>query len=328
MVTAFQTTAAAIAQTDDTAILADPLTSGDWIQAGAILVGSIAIAIIVSRILRHVIAHALGPGFAAILTARFVGYAITLVGLFYALTTLGVRVGPLLGALGLGGLVVALALQRVVENFVAALILQTGRPYTIGDTVELEGHTGTVIDIDSRTTWLVGLDGVHLRIPNANIVASTIINLTRDPVRRSTLSVGVAYHSDLEAATTAIQAAVARVPRIHSDPAPAVNLRQFGDSSIDYDILYWHDSDIASELATRHDLMVAIHQALDAEAITIAFPQLTLWSGTPETTGPYGAYADTVRTPYPGLDRPEEQRPPRPGQRIRTRRKRPRAEEG
>ena len=122
-----------------------------------------------------------------------------LIGLSYALTVLGVRVGPLLGALGLGGLVLALALQGVVGNFVSSVILQTRRPYTVGDTVLLDGHVGVVEDIDSRTTQVRGLDGTHIRIPNVNVAGATIVNLTRNPVRRSSLAVGVAYETDLAA---------------------------------------------------------------------------------------------------------------------------------
>ena len=163
---------AVLAQSDSTALVDDPLTSGDWIRAGAVLVGSVLLAMVVSRVLRRVVSRGLGARFAAIVTARLSGYAVFLVGLSYALTGLGVRVGPLLGALGLGGLVLALALQGVVGNFVSSLILQTRRPYTLGDTVEIDGQIGVVEDIDSRTTQIRGLDGTHIRVPNANVVGS------------------------------------------------------------------------------------------------------------------------------------------------------------
>ena len=205
-----------------------------------------------------------------------------IVGLSYALTVLGVRVAPLLGALGLGGLVLALALQPVVGNFVSSVILQTRRPYTVGDTVELEGCIGVVEDIDSRTTQIRSLDGTHVRIPNGNVVGATIVNLTRQPVRRSSLAVGVAYDTDLQQATDVIYDALARVPRVLTEPEPSVNLDGFGDSSIGFSVLYWHASDVPSELAARHDLVVAIHQAFAASSITIAFPQVVVWSGEPK----------------------------------------------
>ena len=294
-----------LAQADSEALLDDPLTHVDWIKAGIVLVATLVLAVVVSRILRRVVARGIGHGFASILTSRFSAYAVFIIGLSYALTVLGVRVGPLLGALGLGGLVLALALQGVVGNFVSSVILQTRRPYTVGDTVELDGHLGVVEDIDSRTTQVRGLDGTHIRIPNANVAGATIVNLTREPFRRSSLAVGVAYDTDLQQATDTIYEALQRVPRVLPEPAPAVHLEGFGDSSIGFNILYWHASDVPSELATRHDLVLAVHQAFAAVDITIAFPQLVVWGGHSRPDRLYGGQVSEVRAPYPGLDQPE-----------------------
>ena len=298
---------AVLAQSDSESLLDAPLTGGDWIKAGIVLVGTLVLAAVVSRLLRRIVARGIGQGFAAILTSRFIAYAVFLIGLSYALTVLGVRVGPLLGALGLGGLVLALALQGVVGNFVSSVILQTRRPYTVGDTVLLDGHIGLVEDIDSRTTQIRGLDGTHIRIPNANVAGATIVNLTRNPVRRSSLAVGVAYETDLQQATEAIYAALKRVPRVLPDPAPTVNLDDFGNSSIGFNVLYWHASDVPTELAARHDLVLAIHREFAAESITIAFPQVVVWSGRDRPDRLYSGSVGDVRAPYPGLDQPESE---------------------
>jgi small-conductance mechanosensitive channel len=294
-----------LAQAETEALLDDPLTHTDWIKAGIILVSTLVLAVVVSKLLRRVVSRGIGHGFASILTSRFSGYAVFIIGLSYALTVLGVRVGPLLGALGLGGLVLALALQGVVGNFVSSVILQTRRPYTVGDTVELDGRLGVVEDIDSRTTQIRGLDGTHIRIPNANVASATIVNLTREPVRRSELVVGVAYDTDLEQATAAIYAALDRVPRVLTEPEPAVNLEGFGDSSIGFNVLYWHASDVPTELATRHDLVLAVHREFAAGSITIAFPQVVVWGGQQRPDRLYGGQVGEMRAPYPGLDQPE-----------------------
>ena len=297
--------AAVVAQSDSTSLFNDPLTGGDWIRAGAVLVGSVLLAVVVSKVLRRMISRGLGAGFAAIISGRLSAYAVFLVGLSYALTTLGVRVGPLLGALGLGGLVLALALQGVVGNFVSSLLLQTRRPYTVGDTVELDGYIGTVEDIDSLTTQVKTRDGKHIRLPNSNIANATIVNLTRAPERRSELAVGVAYDTDLERATDVIYDALERVPRVLVNPEPEVFLEGFGDSSIGFVVLYWHASDVPSERAARHDLVLAIHQAFAANSITIAFPQTVVWSGQAKPGQLYDGNAEMVQIPRPGLDQPE-----------------------
>ena len=289
-------------QSDDVVLSDQKLTEGDWLLAGGILIATIVVAVVVSRLLRRVITHGIGHGFAAILTARLIGYVVFLIGVSYSLTTLGVRIGPLLGALGLGGLVLALALQPVVENFVASVILQARRPFTIGDTVEIEGTIGIVADIDSRTTLLRGLDGTHIRVPNSAVTSTTIVNLTRDPIRRSVLRVGVAYDTDLAQASEALSAAIRRVPRVLTEPPPLVTIEGFGNSSIDFELLYWHRSDVPSELATRTDLTLAVHQGLAHEGITIAFPQVVVWSGSEAPSGPYSQRPDRVQTSHPGLD--------------------------
>ena len=205
----------------------------------------------------------------------------------------------------------ALALQGVVGNFVSSVILQTRRPYTVGDTVELDGRVGVVADIDSRTTQIRGNDGTHIRIPNANVAGATIVNLTREPLRRSTLAVGVAYDTDLQQATDTIYEALARVPRVVASPEPAVILEGFGDSSIGFSVLYWHASDVPNERATRHDVVLAIHQAFAAADITIAFPQVVVWSGQPRPDRLYGGEVGEVRGHYPGLDQPDAEQPRR-----------------
>ena len=297
MLTATSTTLI-LRQADSSVLTNDSLTSGDWLRAGGIVLAAIAIAIAANRLARSVLGRMLGSGMAAIITARFIGYLLVLVGLIYALNTLGVRVGPLLGALGLGGLVLALALQKVVENFVGALILQTRRPFTVGDTVMLGDQTGVVTDIDSRTTVLRGLDGTMIRIPNGSVLASAIINLTRSPSRRSQLQVGVAYDTNLDRATQTLNAAVTRVQRVLRDPPPLVVLHEFGTSSIDFTIYYWHASDVPSELATTHDLMLAIHHAFADDNVTIAFPQVVVWPGHEADANPYDAAPGAVYTAH------------------------------
>ncbi len=277
------------------------LNSTDWLRAGATVIGAIIGAIVLGRVVRHLLASWIGRDSAGLTTSRLVSYVAFTVGFIYALTSLGVQVGPLLGALGLGGLVLALALQKPVENFFAGVILQARRPFTIGDSVQLGEHLGLVTDIDSRTTVLRSLDGTTIRIPNAKVTDGDIVNLTRDPVRRSTLEVGVSYNTDLDVATAALGIAVSRVQRIVMEPAPLVMLRDFGESSINFSIYYWHDSDVPSELAARHDLVLAVHQNLMADGITIAFPQVVVWSGTADDAPVYEQYHGPIRTELPGL---------------------------
>ncbi|MCY4133816.1 MAG: mechanosensitive ion channel [bacterium] len=295
-------TADLLAQSSDDSIIDEALTVSDWVQAGIIVAATIVVAVIAARLVRRVLIHVVGPGFAAIVTARLAGYLLFLVGLFYALTSLGVQVGPLIGAIGLGGLVLALALQKLVENFFSGLILQARRPFRVGDTVLLGDHLGVAADIDSRTTVLRGLDGSAVRVPNSEVAAGPIVNLTNEALRRSELEVGVAYDTNLQAATECLIEALARVERVSAEPPAQALLTRFGSSSIDFTLYYWHGSDVPTELATRHDVILSVHQSLAAAGITIAFPQVVVWPGHEEDAQPYRGRSGTIAaTPTPGI---------------------------
>lgn len=276
----------------------DSLTGADWIRAGVVVLVAVVLAVIANKASKSIAERTIGPGFAPLLISRTIGYVIVLIGLIYALGDLGVRIGPLLGALGLGGLVLALALQGVVENFFGGLILQSRRPFRIGDTVELSNIVGVVKDIDSRTVVLRGLDGTWIRVPNAKVLKEPIVTLTQEPLRRTVITVGVAYDTDLAAATSTIVEALGRVARICREPAPLVVLREFAASSVDLEIFFWHASDVPAELAATHDVMLAIHQALAAAHVTIAFPQMVVWPGHVPDDQPYGGSLDEVYTEH------------------------------
>lgn len=279
----------------------DSLTASDWIQAGVIVLVAVVVAIIANRVARSIGERTIGQGFAALLIARAIGYVIVLVGIIYALGDLGVRIGPLLGALGIGGLVLALALQGVAENFFGALILQSRRPFTIGDTVELGEHQGVVKDIDSRTVVLRGLDGTWIRIPNSEVLKDAIVTMTTEPFRRSSITVGVAYESNLARATEVIEEALGRVALICDDPPPFVVLRAFSSSTIDIDVYFWHASDVPAELAATHDVVLAVHQALADQGITIAFPQVVVWQGKEPDEPMYPDVPGRVHTRHAGV---------------------------
>ena len=135
-----------------------------------------------------------------------------------------------------------------------------------------------------------------IRVANSEVLTIPIINLTRELLRRSELAVGVAYDTNLDRATEVLIDAVGRVQRISRSPEPWVMLRQFGDSSIDFTIYYWHRSDVPSELAATHDLMLAVHHALADAGITIAFPQMVVWPGHDAASDPYGSAPNRVYT--------------------------------
>ena len=261
------------------ALQTDGIDGWSWATAGI----TIVVAFIVSRILKYLVDRALRKRMdsaLALLIARLVGYLVIVVGFIYALDTLGVAIGPVIGALGIAGIALAFAFQDILENFIAGILLQLKRPFTFGDQVAINDHEGTVRTIDSRLVTIDTPDGETIMIPSATVIKADINNYTTGGERRTTVPVGVAYGTDLCRARDVLEQAVRSADGVQDHPEPEVLFEGFGDSSIDFVVRFWHDPSIASFWATRSEVGFAIDAALADAGITIPFPQRTLhWAG-------------------------------------------------
>jgi len=254
------------------------ITSWDWVVAAVIVVG----AVIVARVLQVLVVRFLRHGqksatFSEVLVGRFVAAIVSLIGLVYALSVLGVQIGPLLGALGIGGVAVALALQPTLQNLFAGVVLEAQRPFRRGEEIETNGLTGIVVDITSRATVIVTLDGQRVYLPNTEVLENPILNRVREHRRRSTLTVGVAYGTALERASSVLATAIADVPEVLEDPEPQIYAKAFAASSIDFEIDIWHLADDTSRREAVDAAVKAIDRTLAENNIAIPFPQRTVW---------------------------------------------------
>ncbi len=271
-------------EVDLASIVEGAIDSLDWITAAAVLVGSF----IVARLAKAIAMRAMRPMGGSPLTdamGRLTVYVIVLLGLFYALSTLGVRVGPLLGALGIGGIVLALAVQGTLENFVAGFMLQARREFARGDQIVTGDHTGTVHDINARAVVLRALSGERVIVPNATVLNNPLVVLTAEPLRRSTLVVGVEYAADLARARDVLLDAVRGVDVVAANPAPDAAIAEFGDSRIDFHLRFWHGSTDLDRFIATGRVALAVKETFNRTGITIAFPQRVLWTGEPSTNG-------------------------------------------
>jgi len=200
-------------------------------------------------------------------------YLIVIFGSVYALGTLGISLGPILGALGIVGIALAFALQDILSNFVAGIIIQLQRPFASGDEIVVGDHEGRIIAVDTRTITMETPDGETVRIPSAEVIKNPIVNHTQRGRRRTTLQVGVAYGTDLEAATWVLVESVVGVEGVLENPPPEALVEAFGDSSIDFAVRYWHPPSIAALWRTRSAVAKAVQQGLAGAGIEIPFPQ-------------------------------------------------------
>ncbi len=262
----------------DTAITPAGLTIADWLVAGAVLAAGIVVGRIVQGLLVRIVHHeeADADQEAALALGRFVGFVFAVAGLVYSLSVLGVRLGPLIGALGIGGLAVAFAGQTILANFLGSIILQLRRPFHRGDQISTNGCEGTVVDVNFRTVVLRSFDGERLLVPCAQVLANPITNYTALGRRRTTLSVSVSYDTDLERARDVLLEAVTGMDGVLDRPSPEVWIEEFADSGVGVAIRFWHAPDIATLWRVRSEVAVATRRALERNGIEIPFPQRVL----------------------------------------------------
>lgn len=210
------------------------------------------------------------------LAQRLTRGAVLLVIVLLALSIAGVPVGTALAGLGIAGLAVAFALQPILENFAAGLLLILRKPFRAGDQIQVSDYEGTVIDIDLRTTRLFDYDGELVIIPNAEVFNSSLVNLTHTTKRRSRIEVGIDYRNDHDAAGDLIADAVRDVDGVLAEPDVAVVCAALGDSSVNFEVRYWSAPRSADVVAVRDRVLRATKSALDDNGYSIPWPIRTL----------------------------------------------------
>ncbi|MGY1835954.1 mechanosensitive ion channel family protein [Blastococcus sp. SYSU DS0510] len=258
------------------AVVTDPITWQQGVQALVVLVLGIVLAIVVRRGLVRAIDRE-GSRHVGLVVGRFASVVIGAVAAVYALDLLGVSIGPLVGALGVGGIAIAFAAQDILQNFIAGVLLQVRRPFRVGEQIGSGDHEGVVEDVNLRTTVLNTYDGLVVYLPNAEVLKQPIVNYTRTPLSRTSLTVGLPYDVDLDRARQVLLAACLETDEVQASPPPEVWVEEFADSSINVAVRYWHAADIASRWRVRSAVAISVKTALDAAGISIPFPQRVLW---------------------------------------------------
>lgn len=202
--------------------------------------------------------------------------AFVVAGIVIALDLLGATalLGTILGAAGIIGLAIGFAVRDTVENFIASIMLSIRQPFRPNDTVEIEGDTGKVIRLTSRATILLSFDGNQIRIPNATVFKSRIINFSRNDERRFVIDLGVAYGTDLVVAQALALDTVSALPFVLRDPAPAVWIEELGESAVVLHLAAWIAQHDTSYLKARSEAWRLCMAAFDAHGIVM--PERTL----------------------------------------------------
>lgn len=217
------------------------------------------------------------------LTQTLAQLAVVIFGLLVLLNLLGISITPILTALGVGGLAVALALQDTLSNLFAGFYIAVARQVRLGDYIRLgSGEEGYVTDIGWRNTTIRALANNMIIIPNSKLGQAIVTNFYLPEKRLGvSIQIGVSYDCDpdqvervlLEEAKTA----AGEIPGMLADPAPSVTFDPgFGDWALNFTLGY-NVKEFADQFRVRHELRRRILKRLRREKIDMPFPTRTVY---------------------------------------------------
>lgn len=236
------------------------------------------IAVMISRFLQFVLREELYPRWSVGTGASYaisttLHYAVIVIGFLIAVGALGVdftKFAIVAGAIGVG---IGFGLQTIINNFVSGLILLFERPIKVGDTIQINEHTGSLKEIGLRASVLRKVDGSDVIVPNSMLVSEEVVNWSlSDTRRRIDIVVGVAYGSDPKQVMDILQKIASAKEDILAEPGPKVLFSKLGDNSIDFELRVWVE-DPDKVVSLRSEMVTDIYDSLNEAGIELPFPQ-------------------------------------------------------
>jgi len=196
---------------------------------------------------------------------------IIVLGILIALSQVGISLGPLLAGLGVVGFVIGFSLQDTLSNFAAGMMILIYRPFDVGDLIEAGGVSGTVNHMSLVNTTVLTLDNQTILIPNNKIWGDVVKNVTAQTMRRVDLMFGISYGDDIPKTERILQEILDSHDKILAEPEPIIRLHELADSSVNFVVRPWVDTDDYWDV--YWDITRSVKIRFDEEGISIPFPQ-------------------------------------------------------
>jgi len=208
------------------------------------------------------------------MVANIVRTVLLLIAVLFAMSAAGIDLTALSvlgGAIGVG---LGFGLQKIAANYISGFVILAERSLRIGDMVKVDGFEGRITDIRTRYTVVRSLGGRESIVPNEMLITQRVENSSlADPKVLLTTQVQVAYGTDVHTLRAKLEAAVREVPRVLADPGPAVQLAEFASDGMNLNVLFWILDPENGQGSVRSDVNLAVLALLNAEGVTIPFPQ-------------------------------------------------------
>lgn len=248
------------------------------ITAGIILiVAGWTIARLLAGAFVRAMQHRLTPH-QLLLGRRTIFYFLLILFTLSGLREMGFKLSVLLGAAGVLSVAIGFASQTSASNLISGLFLIGEGPFSIGDTIRIGQTEGEVLSVDLLSVKLRTGDNLYVRIPNEQLIKSEVVNLTRFPIRRLNLPIGIAYKEDIGKVREVLLEVAQRNPLCLNEPPPSIIVQGFGASSVDLMFYVWTRRE--NFLKMRDSMQESIKRAFDDAQIEIPFPQVSVHAGS------------------------------------------------
>ena len=203
-------------------------------------------------------------------------WTVIIMGTIIALDQVDFNVTGFIAGLGIAGFTIGFALQDIARNFISGLILLYRQPFTIGDFIDVSGHSGTVKMINIRDTEIQTLDGDLVIIPNNKVFENAIINSSASRLRRRTVAIGLGYDEDVDRAMEIFLEAIRGVEGVEAEPMPMIQAMSMDDSTLSLMAFYWVDQQQNSPLKVHSEVLKAVNRASHDHHINLPYPIQTV----------------------------------------------------
>ena len=250
---------------------------GPLLRAGLILILGFPVVLGLSRALRRWVAS-VDSEQRGMIAGKLFFYAGGAVLVVWFLDELGFGIAPLLGAAGIMGIALGFAAQTSVSNIISGFFLMAEQPFMVDDIIQIGTTVGRVESIDMLSVKLRTFDNKFVRIPNESIIKTEVTNITRYPIRRVDVAVGVAYRENVERVRRVLLEVAKANPLCLMEPEPVVLFDAYGESALNFSFRVWATRENWLEL--KNTIHEDIKERFDEEGIEIPFPHRTLYVGS------------------------------------------------
>lgn len=189
----------------------------------------------------------------------FLGFLITV-----SIVAPSVGVAEIFGMLGIGSVAIGFAFKDVLQNFLAGILILLHKPFRVGDSVKIAGYSGTVEEIETRSTILKTFDGERVYIPNGTVFTSPVEVTTAYPHRRHELNIAIGGSENIPESVSQIAEAIRSVKGVLRDPVPTVTVESLGASTVNLRASWWTRNEDFGSVGS--EVITAIKQRLEDSA--------------------------------------------------------------